>query len=209
MLAAFENLVGPNEATEVWLDDELLSIVEEFVRVFEFENFLSIASDAPTVIKERKQAITDEALIDKYPARESDFGSDDPERDEYVTVGRPTELVPDPDLSREHWAVVIVPKGTSEASDLSLIHNGEEIPFDELAEHDIASAEDLTLMTNTDSVPEPVRHQRDTETTSDTEAEAEAETVSNSVGGDDENEGDEESPAFEDKYAAMRAKLDD
>ena len=154
-----------------------------------------------------REEITNETLIDKYPARESDFGPDDPERDEYVTVGRPTELVPDPDLSQEHWAVVIVPKGTSEASDLSLIHNGEEIPFDELAEHDIASAEDLTLMTNTDSVPEPVQHQSDTETTLDTEAEAK--TVSDSVGGDDENEGDEESPAFEDKYAAMRAKLDD
>lgn len=40
--AAFENHVGPNESTAVWLDDELRSVVEEFIQVFEFENLLSI-----------------------------------------------------------------------------------------------------------------------------------------------------------------------
>ena len=78
VLAAFENLVGPNEATEVWLDDELRSVVEEFIRVFEFENFLSIASDAPTVIKERKQAITDE-FYDEYVQRVFGIGDGEDE----------------------------------------------------------------------------------------------------------------------------------
>ena len=68
VLAAFENLVGPNDSTEVWLDDELRSVVEEFIRVFEFENSLSIVSDTSMVIKERKQAITDE-FYDEYVQR--------------------------------------------------------------------------------------------------------------------------------------------
>lgn len=37
VLAAFENLVGPNEPITGWFDDELRSIVEEFIPVFEFE----------------------------------------------------------------------------------------------------------------------------------------------------------------------------
>ncbi|KYH24015.1 N-6 DNA methylase [Halalkalicoccus paucihalophilus] len=78
VLAAFENLVGPNEATDVWLDDELRSIIEEFTRVFEFENFLSIAGDAPTVIKERKQAITDE-FYDEYVQRVFGIGDGEDE----------------------------------------------------------------------------------------------------------------------------------
>lgn len=78
VLAAFENLVGPNDSTEVWHDDELSSIVEEFIRVFEFENFFSIASDAPTVIKERKQAIIDE-FYDEYVQRVFGIGDGEDE----------------------------------------------------------------------------------------------------------------------------------
>ena len=78
MLAAFENLVGPNDSTEVWLDDELRSMVEEFIWVFEFENFFSIASDAPAVIKKRKQAITDE-FYDEYVQRVFGIGEGEDE----------------------------------------------------------------------------------------------------------------------------------
>lgn len=46
--------------------------------MFEFENFLSIASDTPTVIKERKQAVTDE-FYDEYVPRVFGIAGDEDE----------------------------------------------------------------------------------------------------------------------------------
>lgn len=87
VLAAFENIVGPNDSTEIWLDNELRSIIEEFIRVFEFENFLSIAGDAPTVIKERKQAVTDE-FYDEYVQRVFGIGDGEDEPRSRSLIGQ-------------------------------------------------------------------------------------------------------------------------
>lgn len=64
VIAAFENVTGAGGSVEAWLSADERAVLEEFVRAFEWGNFLSIAGDAPTVIKEKKQAITDEFYDD-------------------------------------------------------------------------------------------------------------------------------------------------
>ncbi|MFD1684275.1 Eco57I restriction-modification methylase domain-containing protein [Halobellus litoreus] len=63
-LAAFENQTGRQESVIEWIDDPLEQVLAEFLRVFNYENFLSIADEAHTVIKEKKQDITDEFYKD-------------------------------------------------------------------------------------------------------------------------------------------------
>ncbi|MFC7029294.1 hypothetical protein ACFQH8_21210 [Halomicroarcula sp. GCM10025710] len=63
-LAAFENLTGPQAPVEEWLDDTNRTIGEEFLRSFGWRNFRTIAGEAREVIKERKEAITDEFYDD-------------------------------------------------------------------------------------------------------------------------------------------------
>lgn len=157
-----------------------------------------------------REEIESEDAIEKYPAREREFTLDDPERENYVSVGRPTDLVPDPDLSRDHWAVVIVPKGTSRAQDLSLIHHGEEIPFDQIGE--LTDENELFEASRN----APVREHDDT---TDAEAKIELETVTepdpesdnidqeNQDQNDDEDDEDDESEdkemTMEEKFAAL------
>ncbi|MCH7660391.1 MAG: hypothetical protein IH933_07315, partial [Euryarchaeota archaeon] len=60
----FESLTGEGGGIESWLESEERAILEAFLRTFEYENFLSIAGNAQRVIKETKQAITDEFYDD-------------------------------------------------------------------------------------------------------------------------------------------------
>ena len=97
---------------------------------------------------------------------------------------------------------MIVPEDTSCAEDLSLIHHGEEIRFDEIGDiTDLENTEDLLTASETESGLER-DHDGTTvepETKTDTEPEPE----------EPEDESEDESQTFEDKYAAMQAKLDD
>lgn len=156
-----------------------------------------------------REEIESKAAIEKYPARDADFNEDDPDRENYVNCGCPTELVPDPDLSREHWAVVIVPPGTSRAEDLSLIHHGEEIPFDEIGS--LNDADDLISMSSEGS-PED-------QSATTLEAEPEDERALGTVSGqepepekaddEDDEKADEESQSYGDTFAELEAELDD
>ncbi|WP_336346159.1 type IV secretory system conjugative DNA transfer family protein [Halalkalicoccus ordinarius] len=143
-----------------------------------------------------REEIESKAAIEKYPARESDFDTDDSDRENYVNCGCPTELVPDPDLSREHWAVVIVPEGTSRASDLSIIHHDEEIPFDEISDiADLENTGDLLAV----SGEGPIRDQDEIETEPETVPEPEI-----------EDEAEEEAvDSMDAMFAELEAKLDD
>ncbi|MFC7009856.1 hypothetical protein [Halalkalicoccus salilacus] len=156
-----------------------------------------------------REEIESKAVIEKYPARDADFDEDDPDRENYVNCGCPTELVPDPDLSREHWAVVIVPFGTSRAEDLSLIYHGEEIPFDEIGS--LNDADDLISMSGEGSL-------RD-QSAITVEEETEDELILNTISGqepksekaddEDDEKADEESQSYGDTFAELEAKLDD
>ncbi|WP_336365102.1 type IV secretory system conjugative DNA transfer family protein [Halalkalicoccus salilacus] len=154
---------------------------------------------------ETREDIESPSTIRKYPARAGEFDEDDPKRDDYVNCGRPTELVPDPDLSREHWAVVIVPPGTSRAKDLSLIHHGEEIPFDEIGS--LNDADDLISM----SSEGPLRDQ--SATTPEGEPTDEDEIALDSVSDqdpepEDDEEEDDEPQSMDERLAAIDAKLE-
>jgi type I restriction-modification system DNA methylase subunit len=59
-VAAFEALVGGQASPDEWLDESNEALLDGFVRSFGFENFLAIAGDARSVIKETKSEITDE-----------------------------------------------------------------------------------------------------------------------------------------------------
>lgn len=61
-VAAFENLTGRRASLSAWLDDE--DLLADFLRVFQYDNFLSIAGDAREVIKEKRREITDEFYDD-------------------------------------------------------------------------------------------------------------------------------------------------
>jgi hypothetical protein len=64
-LAAFENITGRQVSLTEWLDDEYSDVVADLVRGFEYGNFVTIAGDAREVIRETKEAITDE-FYDHY-----------------------------------------------------------------------------------------------------------------------------------------------
>ena len=148
-----------------------------------------------------REEIESKSAIKKYPARESDFDKDDPDRENYVNCGCPTELVPDPDLSREHWAVVIIPDGTSCAEDLSIIHHGEEIAFDEIGDiTDLNNTEDLITV----SGEGPVRNQGRTTT----EPEPEPEPVKPEPDEEDNEESEPETQSKTEKFAALGSELD-
>jgi hypothetical protein len=61
---AFESLTGDGGGVEAWLGSDERAVLEAFLRAFEYHNFLSIAGDAQQVIKEAKQAITDDFYDD-------------------------------------------------------------------------------------------------------------------------------------------------
>ncbi|AUG49534.1 hypothetical protein BVU17_18300 (plasmid) [Haloarcula taiwanensis] len=63
-LAAFENLTGQKVPLDEWLDDATKTIATEFLRSFGWRNFRTIAGEAREVIRERKEAITDEFYDD-------------------------------------------------------------------------------------------------------------------------------------------------
>lgn len=67
-IAAFENLTGRQMSLSEWRDDSTDDLLTGFVRSFGFENFVAIASDARSVIKETKSAITEE-FYDEYVRR--------------------------------------------------------------------------------------------------------------------------------------------
>ena len=60
----FENITGDGGGIDAWLGSDERAALEAFLRAFEYENFLSIAGNAQQVIKEAKQAITDEFYDD-------------------------------------------------------------------------------------------------------------------------------------------------
>ncbi|ADJ14506.1 hypothetical protein HacjB3_05575 [Halalkalicoccus jeotgali B3] len=144
-----------------------------------------------------REDIDSSGAIGKYPARESDFEEGDPEREEYVAVGAPTELVPEPSLSREHWAVVIVPEGTTRAADLSLIHHGEAVPFDDLG--DLADTEDLLSASEEPLRYTPTSLVEDGDDTADSAAEdaPDDETTASGSGG-----------SIGDKFADLESRLE-
>ncbi|QIO25022.1 Eco57I restriction-modification methylase domain-containing protein [Haloarcula sp. JP-L23] len=63
-IAAFENLTGRRVSLDEWLDDTTETIAKEFLRSFGWRNFRTIAGEAREVIRERKEAITDEFYDD-------------------------------------------------------------------------------------------------------------------------------------------------
>jgi hypothetical protein len=67
-IAAFENLTGQQVSLSEWVDEETDALIDRFMRSFGFENFVTIASDARSVIEETKSAITDE-FYDEYVRR--------------------------------------------------------------------------------------------------------------------------------------------
>lgn len=64
-IRAFENQTGRNVGLEEWVEGDDREVLESFVRSFGFENFVSIASEARAVIKQKKAEITDE-FYDEY-----------------------------------------------------------------------------------------------------------------------------------------------
>ncbi len=64
LVAAFESITGEGGGVETWLGPDERATLEAFVRAFEYENFLSIAGNARRIIKEKKQAITDDFYDD-------------------------------------------------------------------------------------------------------------------------------------------------
>ncbi len=63
-IAAFENVTGRQVSLDDWVGDTTQDVLTEYVRAFEWENFRLIAGEAQQVIKDRKQAITDEFYDD-------------------------------------------------------------------------------------------------------------------------------------------------
>ncbi|QCJ47241.1 Eco57I restriction-modification methylase domain-containing protein [Haloprofundus sp. MHR1] len=63
-LAAFENVTGQQVSLNEWVSETTQDILTEYVRVFEYNNYLSIAGEAGQVIKAKKQEITDEFYDD-------------------------------------------------------------------------------------------------------------------------------------------------
>ena len=63
-LAAFENITGQQGSPNEWVNETTQDILTEYIRAFEYENYLSIAGDAGQVIKAKKQEITDEFYDD-------------------------------------------------------------------------------------------------------------------------------------------------
>ncbi|MCU4753428.1 hypothetical protein OB919_15800 [Halobacteria archaeon AArc-curdl1] len=64
-LAAFENITGRQVSLNEWLEDDYEDYIEALIRGFEYDNFLSIAGDAPQIIRKTKEEITDE-FYDHY-----------------------------------------------------------------------------------------------------------------------------------------------
>jgi type I restriction-modification system DNA methylase subunit len=86
-IAAFENLTGRQVSLTEWIDDEADELLAGFVQSFEFENFVTIASDARSVIGGIKDEITDE-FYEEYVRRV--FGvidEDEEERTAFALVG--------------------------------------------------------------------------------------------------------------------------
>lgn len=63
-VAAFENVTGRQVSLDEWVGDTTQDVLTEYARAFGWENFRLIAGEARQVIKERKQAITDEFYDD-------------------------------------------------------------------------------------------------------------------------------------------------
>lgn len=63
-LAAFENVTGRQGGLDEWVGDTTREVLTEFVRAFEWENFRLVTGEARQVIKDRKEAITDEFYED-------------------------------------------------------------------------------------------------------------------------------------------------
>lgn len=59
-ISAFENLTGHRMSLDEWMDNTTADILTEFLRVFEYKNFLSIAGEADAVIRQKQESITDE-----------------------------------------------------------------------------------------------------------------------------------------------------
>ena len=67
-IAAFENLTGRQVSLNERRNDSTDELLTKFVRSFEFENFVAIASNARSIIDETKSAITDE-FYEEYVRR--------------------------------------------------------------------------------------------------------------------------------------------
>jgi hypothetical protein len=77
-LKLFENTVGENRPPAEALNDEEEALVEDLIRTFAFDNFVSIITDAREVIKEKQEAITDE-FYDDYVRLVFGIGAEDDE----------------------------------------------------------------------------------------------------------------------------------
>ncbi|WP_137287443.1 Eco57I restriction-modification methylase domain-containing protein [Halorussus salinisoli] len=67
-IAAFENVTGRGTSLTEWVDDAVRQALADFIRVFQFQNFLSIAGEANTVIRRKQSEISDdfyEAYIER------------------------------------------------------------------------------------------------------------------------------------------------
>ncbi|WP_207587165.1 Eco57I restriction-modification methylase domain-containing protein [Halomontanus rarus] len=85
-LTAFENLTGQRMSIEEWVEEMAGDVLAEFLRAFDYENFLTIADDAPAAIKRRKQEITDE-FYDDYVRLVFGIAEDSDERAARSLIG--------------------------------------------------------------------------------------------------------------------------
>lgn len=64
-IAAFENQTGRNLSLDKWMDDPAEDDLAEFYLAFAFDNFVSIASEARSVIRRKRSQVTDD-FYQKY-----------------------------------------------------------------------------------------------------------------------------------------------